>query len=292
MSWDVVVVGYGYAGAMAAIEAHDAGAQVLVLEKMADTGGVSICSAGGVRIAFDAESALDYLEAANAGTTPTPVLAKLAEGMVELPNRLRALAQVNAARVEIRAAKGNYPFRGHESFGFAMVEDVPGFSPEAAYPCVRGSPAGARLFKVVEDNVRERGIEVRLETSARRLLTEARAASPGSIPENRFEPERLSSRAAGSKPTPRCRSSSGKQSPFSRRLFGAIPVTVSGWRKRSARGSGICGTTTALTASGTPTPPILSSSERSVCPIGFQETRCVTTCGCHGFFLIGTAAAS
>ena len=172
MSFDVVVIGYGYAGAVAAIEAHDAGAHVLLLEKMAAPGGISICSAGGVRIAYDAEDALDYLEATNAGTTPTKVLGQLAEGMVELPDRMRALARVSGARVEVRPAKGNYPFRGHESFGFAMVEDVPGFSSEVAYPNVKGSAAGARLFKVVEDNVRERGIEVWLETGARRLLTD------------------------------------------------------------------------------------------------------------------------
>jgi glycine/D-amino acid oxidase-like deaminating enzyme len=33
---DVVVVGYGYAGAVAALEAHDAGADVLLIEKMPD----------------------------------------------------------------------------------------------------------------------------------------------------------------------------------------------------------------------------------------------------------------
>ena len=97
VSWDVVVIGYGYAGAMAAIEARDAGASVLLLEKMAEPGGISICSAGGVRIAFDAEGALDYLEATNAGTTPTSVLRGLAEGMVEPPDRLRELARVNGA---------------------------------------------------------------------------------------------------------------------------------------------------------------------------------------------------
>ena len=35
---DVVVVGYGYAGAVAALEAHDAGANVLLIEKMPDPG--------------------------------------------------------------------------------------------------------------------------------------------------------------------------------------------------------------------------------------------------------------
>ena len=43
---DVVVVGLGGAGAAAAIEAHDAGAKVLVLEKMDKPGGTTLVSAG------------------------------------------------------------------------------------------------------------------------------------------------------------------------------------------------------------------------------------------------------
>ena len=45
VSWtktvDVVVVGYGFAGANAAISAHDTGAQVLLIEKMPSPGAVS-----------------------------------------------------------------------------------------------------------------------------------------------------------------------------------------------------------------------------------------------------------
>ncbi|MBI2210324.1 MAG: FAD-dependent oxidoreductase, partial [Deltaproteobacteria bacterium] len=36
---DVVIVGYGFAGAVSAITAHDAGAKVLLLEKMPHPGG-------------------------------------------------------------------------------------------------------------------------------------------------------------------------------------------------------------------------------------------------------------
>ena len=39
---DVVVVGYGAAGGVAAITAYDAGANVLLLEKMPHPGGISI----------------------------------------------------------------------------------------------------------------------------------------------------------------------------------------------------------------------------------------------------------
>ena len=43
---DVLVVGYGGAGACAAIEAHDKGAQVLVIEKMKQPGVMGRLSCG------------------------------------------------------------------------------------------------------------------------------------------------------------------------------------------------------------------------------------------------------
>ena len=76
---DVVVVGYGYAGAVAAIEAHDAGAKVLLVEKMPDPGGISITSGGNVRIVDDAEKGLQHLKATSAGTTPDDVLRRVIE---------------------------------------------------------------------------------------------------------------------------------------------------------------------------------------------------------------------
>lgn len=91
--YDVVVVGYGYAGAFAAIEAADAGARVLLLEKSAMPGGISICSAGGVRTATDADKAFAYLKATCGGKTPDPVLRQLASGMTEVHDRLSELAR-------------------------------------------------------------------------------------------------------------------------------------------------------------------------------------------------------
>ncbi len=45
---DVIIVGTGFAGLAAAIEAYDSGARVIVLEKMATSGGNSIIASGGV----------------------------------------------------------------------------------------------------------------------------------------------------------------------------------------------------------------------------------------------------
>jgi succinate dehydrogenase/fumarate reductase flavoprotein subunit len=177
--FDVVVVGYGYAGGAAAISAAEAGASVLLLEKMPTPGGISICSAGGVRIAREVGPALAYLRATNAGKTPDPVLAALARGMVELPDQIQALAACHGARVAVRRSPANYPFEGFETFGFVYVEDVPGFDAEAAYPHVRGSPAGAMLFKVVEDEVASRPIEVRLDQRVTALVKDAEGRVSG-----------------------------------------------------------------------------------------------------------------
>ena len=55
---DVLIVGYGAAGANAAIAAHDAGARALVIEKMGFPGGNSGVCAGAMRIPESIEEAI------------------------------------------------------------------------------------------------------------------------------------------------------------------------------------------------------------------------------------------
>jgi succinate dehydrogenase/fumarate reductase flavoprotein subunit len=173
MDPDIIVVGYGFAGAASAIAAHDAGARVLLIEKQSDPGGISVCSAGGIRVTTDAAQAFAYLTASNAGTTPLDVLQRLAEGMAEMPAYIQALGAAVGIGTAVRPSPANYPLPGYESFGFVYVDDLPGFDAHATFPSVRGSPAGARLFKLAMDNVALRtGIEVRLATGAERLLVE------------------------------------------------------------------------------------------------------------------------
>ncbi|MGE0005181.1 MAG: FAD-dependent oxidoreductase [Parvibaculaceae bacterium] len=171
---DVIVVGYGFAGAVSAIAASDAGARVLLIDKQPDPGGISVCSAGGIRVAGDPARAFAYLKATNAGTTPDDVLERLARGMAEMPAYVAALGRAVGITTGVKPHAGNYPLPGHDGFGFVYVDDIPGFEPRAAFPTVRGSPAGARLFKLVMDNVALRpGIEVRLGLAANRLIVEA-----------------------------------------------------------------------------------------------------------------------
>ena len=94
-TYDVVVVGFGLAGGIAAINAADAGAKVLLIEKSDVPGGLSICSYGAVRSARDPEGAFAYLKATNGGRTPDEVLRVLADGMCGLEAYVRELARIN-----------------------------------------------------------------------------------------------------------------------------------------------------------------------------------------------------
>jgi succinate dehydrogenase/fumarate reductase flavoprotein subunit len=58
---DVVCIGYGGAGAVAAISAHDAGAKVLILEKMPESGGNTAVSLGGFLSPSNVEEAKTYI---------------------------------------------------------------------------------------------------------------------------------------------------------------------------------------------------------------------------------------
>jgi succinate dehydrogenase/fumarate reductase flavoprotein subunit len=176
---DVVVVGYGYAGGIAALEARKVGADTLLIEKMPDPGGISITSGGNIRAVADAEEGFAYLQATNAGTTPDSVLRALALGLQKMPSYLEALCAANGATMDYEQADGNYPFPGTRTFGYVSVTHVPGFKPAETYPFVSSyvpieRAAGVRLFKVIEDNIRASGVRVMLSTPAKRLITDSK----------------------------------------------------------------------------------------------------------------------
>jgi len=168
---DVVVVGFGFAGGVSAIEAHDAGASVLVVEKMPDPGGISICSHGAVCSTRDPDGAFAYLRATNAGRTDDAVLRALADGMRDLETYVRRLAEVTGAEFMIRERGGNYPLPGENSFYYTQITAIPNVDAAQIYPQVKGRPGGPLVFHVLRRNVEERGIEVRLGTPVRALVS-------------------------------------------------------------------------------------------------------------------------
>src|SRR5262245_61060209 len=169
--FDVVVVGYGFAGAVAAIAACDAGARTLLIEKMSIPGGISICAGGGLRIAADAEQAFEYLKATNAGATPDPLLRHFSVEMTQLQRHVEKLARINGARLAVRERAANYPFPGYDTFSFLEVDSIPDFDARASYPHAHALRSGPNVFKLLEDNVKARPIDVRMSCPAKRLIT-------------------------------------------------------------------------------------------------------------------------
>src|SRR5215510_15700123 len=105
-----------------------------------------------------------------------------------MPAYFDKIAKASGAVVDRRQADGNYPFPGTKTFGYVSIKDIPGFDAAATYPFVSSyvpihRAAGVRLFRVIEDNIRQRGIRVLLSTPARmRIVLTTRARSAGSLP--------------------------------------------------------------------------------------------------------------
>ncbi len=182
---DVVVVGYGLAGAVAAIVAHDAGARVLMVEKGKYPGGCSILSGGGIKCVKDAEAATAYLRELCGGRTPEALLRPFAEGLAGNEAFVRKLADANGATVRasehLAAAGGSgvYPFPGRNTWYEVRVVKVPGFN---GFPWVSAARNnGVNMFKLAMDNVEGRKIPVLFNTPARRLVQDGRGAATGLV---------------------------------------------------------------------------------------------------------------
>jgi len=147
---DVLVVGFGAAGASAAISAHDAGASVAVIEKTSSGGGNCIHS-GGFLFEVDGPRAVDHLDALCFGKTDRTVLEAYARGLPDVPDFLQSLG-------------GSAPPVDDEAFG-GMLPSWPHF-PGAGHVRYRqfapapGERPGPALWRVLEAAVRERDIPV------------------------------------------------------------------------------------------------------------------------------------
>ena len=190
---DIIVAGYGFAGGAAAIAAADAGADVLLLEKMPDPGGISITAGGGIRTTSDRQAAFDYVRASNAGRTPDASIAPIADGMVWVADWLQALADECGARLSTTPSPGTYPLAGHDRLTMLEVAEIPGFDPAAAYPHARALGGGTRadrggaaasstgggagVFHILDRAIRRRAdrIEVRLASPVIDLVDRDRA---------------------------------------------------------------------------------------------------------------------
>ena len=159
---DVLVVGFGAAGAAAAIAAHDAGASVAVLEKTSAGGGNCIHS-GGFLFHVDGPRAVEHLEALCFGKTDRIVLEAYARGLLEVPEFIRDLGGATAP-VDLEAFGGmlpswpHFPGAGHVGYRQFVAEG--------------SERPGPGLWRVLEAAVREREIPVALDTPVVDLVVE------------------------------------------------------------------------------------------------------------------------
>lgn len=159
-SYDVVVVGSGGAGLAAAIQAHDEGASVLIVEKMPTIGGNTIKASAGMNAAetrfqrvkgIEDSKALFYAETLKGG------------GNKNNPELLQRFVENAPEAIEWLARRG------------IMLNDITttgGMSIDRTHRPRDGSAVGGYLIGGLLRNVVKRGIDVMLDTSVEEILSE------------------------------------------------------------------------------------------------------------------------
>ncbi len=151
---DVLIVGYGAAGANAAIAAHDAGARALVIEKLGYPGGNSGVCAGAMVIPESLEEAIQYYRALSFGTADEEIVRSFAEEMVGIPRLLTNLG----IEFKVRRTEPAY----FPSFLTSQVKRI------------QVSPTGAYGFCLLDEMVRGRKVAVLMDTAATALIQDPR----------------------------------------------------------------------------------------------------------------------
>jgi len=162
-SWDletdIAVLGCGAAGSAAAIEGHDRGAEVVILEKMppATAGGNTRVSGGIWFNNRDPERAALYLESLCGGfKLPQPVIKAWAEETAANTFWLTGLGAEVGPHADYTP---EYP-------------ELPGSDAYGGYMGIGGKIGNALLFGFLQSAIRQRGIEILHETPGQELITE------------------------------------------------------------------------------------------------------------------------
>ena len=181
MESDVVVIGYGGAGACAAITAHDGGAKVVILEKMPRPGGntrVSNCSwfcpAPGTE-----QQAIEHIDTLCFDRTERAVI----EAYVAAAGKNKEwLESLGATTKVTRFLNIRYPQVTHPSW-----PNFPGSAAMLNHTVVSerdDEPPGERLWALLSSHVEKRGIKVLTGTPAEELVTNEKGEVIGVLAEN------------------------------------------------------------------------------------------------------------
>ncbi|MBN2060868.1 MAG: FAD-binding protein [Deltaproteobacteria bacterium] len=166
---DVVIVGLGSAGGAAAIEAHDKGAKVLVLEKDNIAGGNTRLSGGTLRRFLDAEEVIKYYSGIFDETVNPAVIRKFVE--VSCTNHRWFEEKCEAEFKD--DAKVLYPPAPNVIWDF--LPGASGMGGRSQFvPKFGGDPeknGGYNLMKTLMHGVEKRNIEIMYDTAGKKLIT-------------------------------------------------------------------------------------------------------------------------
>jgi succinate dehydrogenase/fumarate reductase flavoprotein subunit len=163
-----VVVGWGSGGTSAAVTAHDQGAKVLILEKMADGGGnTSVC--GGNIIIPKGKEFLEYLDTLTFKTTDREIIETFVEHALkngdwirEMGADVQVFTPLEVSYPTMLAGAGFPHVRGAETVVKYNIKGTP----------EEGKPS-QRLWKFLSGLVAKRGIKVLTKTPAKELIQNA-----------------------------------------------------------------------------------------------------------------------
>jgi succinate dehydrogenase/fumarate reductase flavoprotein subunit len=174
---DVLVVGYGGAGAAAALAAREAGARVMIAEKNPDGGGNTRYSGGSIRTYTDVAKAVDFIEAVCEGTTERSVV----ETFVNESSRNSEWVASLGGEIIAGPPTGTRGFPiGLAGAAFPTIKGAEGLGPRMR---VKGSgeAAGIDLWGVLARNVAARDIAVLNSTPAKQIILDPKQGVTGLI---------------------------------------------------------------------------------------------------------------
>jgi len=158
-STEVVVIGAGASGMSAALEAHEAGLKVILLEKMPYVGGNTVRATAGMNAVVNEEDQADFIE--------DILKSGHAEG--------------NPRMIEILAKEGKDSLMWLIGLG-ADLSDVgilAGHSKARTYRPAGGKPVGNEIVRVLKDAIDQSAVDLRIEHKALKVLLDAQGETKG-----------------------------------------------------------------------------------------------------------------
>ena len=156
---DVVVIGSGGAGLAAALEVHEAGKEVIILEKMPIIGGNTLRATGGLNASGTSIQANLGIEDSEESFYEDTMKGGYNKNDSDL---VKVLAEESAAAIEWLLSLGG---------DFTDVGKLAGATNARAHRPTGGAPVGPEVVKTLRKALEDRGVTIMTETKAIELLS-------------------------------------------------------------------------------------------------------------------------